>query len=191
MKKKDPIIFNTTKMEKKQSKLQFSTEYQNQNFFMEENSPLNPYGPNYFFLAYDTKVYNKFIRLRRYVHFSPEDNNRILKANIYYFLGLVTSFLMGISLGIAVKRVLIKRITKINDFVEDHPRVYFGVMGSGLTTLGYSFLNDYYMVNIYYPLMSKYLENAKENGFEDYKIDESYKDNKVSFYIKKYLGMSF
>lgn len=134
------------------------------------------------------KVYNKFIRVRRYVHFSPEDNDQINKGNIYYFLGLVTSFLMGISLGIALKRILIKRITKLNDFVEDYPRFYFGLMGSGVTTIGYSFLNDHYMNKIYFPLISKYLENAKQNGFEDYDIDESYKENRLSVYIRKKLG---
>ena len=45
-----------SKKETKPSKLQFSSEYQNQNFFMDDTNPLNPYGPNYFYLAYDTKV---------------------------------------------------------------------------------------------------------------------------------------
>ena len=122
------------------------------------------------------------------MHFSPEENDQINKGNIYYFLGLVTSFLMGISIGIALKRLLIKRITKLNDFVEDYPRIYFGLMGSGVTTIGYSLLNDHYMNKIYFPLISKYLEKAKENGFEDYDIDESYKENRLSVYLRKKLG---
>lgn len=178
-------------VEKGSSHLQFSSEYQDQGFFLEDTNPLNPYGPNYYYLAYDTKVYNKFIRLRRYVHFDASDNDRLIRANIYYFLGIVGSFLVGLSFGIAAKRVSGKRFTKLNDLMEDYPRVYFGIMGSLFTTIGYSFLNDYYMNRIYFPFMEKYLGEAKMNGFEDYTIDESYKEQRLSAYVKKYLAFGF
>jgi len=138
------------------TKRHLKNEYQN--FFMEETSPLNPYGPNYHFLAYDTKVYNKFNRLKRYVHLTPEDTERLLKGNVYYFCGIVTSLL------------------------------YYGLMGSCTTTLGYSFLTDYYIMKICSPMIPKYLEKAVENGFEDYQLDETHKNNKLIIYIKKLLN---
>jgi len=40
---------------------------------MSDEDPNNPYGPNYIELPYDTKAYYKFTRIRKYVHYTPED----------------------------------------------------------------------------------------------------------------------
>lgn len=154
---------------------------------MEETSSLNPYGPNYYFLAYDTKVYNKFNRLKRYVHLSPEDTDKLIKGNVYYFLGIITSFFIGVGFGLAIKKTVLKKSLNLTEFIEDYPRFYYGLIGSGVTTIGYSFLNDYYIMRICFPMIETYLEKAKENGFEDYDIDETYKNKKISIYIKKYI----
>ena len=41
--------------------------------FMKEHDPRNPYGPNYQELPYDTKVYYKFCKISKYVHYNLED----------------------------------------------------------------------------------------------------------------------
>ena len=174
-------------MEKKQ-RPHLKTEIQG--FFMEETSPLNPYGPNYYFLAYDTKVYNKFVRVKRHVHLTPEDTETLVKGNVYYFCGMISSFLFGLTLGIALKRLFINRFIRMNELVEDHPRIYYGLFGSCLTTIGYSYLTDYYIMQLCYPMIGKYLDKAIENGFEDYEIDETHKNNKIIYKIKKFLNFS-
>ena len=40
---------------------------------MSETDPQNPYGPNYEELPYETKVYYKFNKIRRYIHYTKED----------------------------------------------------------------------------------------------------------------------
>lgn len=43
------------------------------NIYMEETSPTNPFGPNYFSLPYETKIVYKFSRMKAYVKASRED----------------------------------------------------------------------------------------------------------------------
>ena len=40
---------------------------------MKETDPKNPYGPNYEELPQSTKIYYKFNKVKKYVHFSKED----------------------------------------------------------------------------------------------------------------------
>ena len=47
--------------------------------FIDELDPKNPYGPNFEELPYKTKQFYKFNRMRKYVHFSKEDNEHLLK----------------------------------------------------------------------------------------------------------------
>jgi hypothetical protein len=47
-------------------------EYTN-NPFMSDHDPKNPYGPNYEPLPYETKLYYKFCKIAKFVHYSPED----------------------------------------------------------------------------------------------------------------------
>ena len=41
--------------------------------FLSELDKTNPYGPNYEGLPLDTKIYYKFSRIRKYVHYDMED----------------------------------------------------------------------------------------------------------------------
>ena len=50
--------------------------------FMGENHPLNPYGNNYIDHPYETKLFYKFNCVKKYVHLSPEDEERVWQSNI-------------------------------------------------------------------------------------------------------------
>ena len=41
--------------------------------FLNELDPNNPYGPNFEGLPYESKVYYKFSRIRKYVHYDYDD----------------------------------------------------------------------------------------------------------------------
>lgn len=66
---------------------------------MEETDPRNPFGPNYQDLPYDTKVYYKFNKVRKYVHFDKEDQDKVIWNNYEFVLG--STLAIGLTMGCA------------------------------------------------------------------------------------------
>ena len=66
---------------------------------MDDLDPKNPYGPNYEELSYNTKLYYKFNKVKKHVHFSEKDKNTLLNAHLKMFMATAGAF--SLSLGIA------------------------------------------------------------------------------------------
>lgn len=171
-------------MENEKKKLDLNYD----SFFMNETSQFNPYGPNYYYLAYDTKVYNKFILMKKFTQFSKEDSEKLLWANIFYFSGMFFSVVCGLSLGVLAKKAGSRISYKIADIIKNHPQIYYLFFSFSGVCVGYSFLNDYYIMNVCNTIMNKYIDDAKKNGFEDYEVDETNKNKTLAFYIRKYMN---
>ncbi len=141
------------------------------NPFMEEVDPRNPYGPNYEELPYDTKVYYKFNRVKKFVHLEKDDQDQMLNFNYKYIFGMLGAAVVGCVGGYAIKRFLIKPFfSNFEDWIDQFSGVYYGLFFAGSATLAYYKLDDMYIKQVCYPLLDKYLDQAIKNGFEDYKI---------------------
>lgn len=139
--------------------------------FMKENDKRNPYGPNYYSLPLDTKIYNKFNLVRRFVHINEDDHYLILKWNAGYCLGIFGSFIGGFLIAWGFKGILKKlSINKVLDVFNDFPRIYFGGFCFASTFFAYDILSKKYIIELCEPMMNKYLAEAVKNGFEDYEI---------------------
>lgn len=159
--------------------------------FLEETSSLNPYGPNYYYLAYDTKVLNKFNRMKMFTQISKEDTERILWGNIYHFSGMIFSLLFGVGIGFFSQTMISKVSPRLHEKIKFYPRTYYGFFSFPMIALGYSAMNDYYIRNVCIYLMDKYIDEAKKNGFEDYELDETHKYKNLIIYIKKILNIPY
>ena len=74
------------------------------NPFMLESDPKNPYGPNYEELPYETKLYYKFHRVKKYVHLTQEDQDKMINSNFQFFLGTAASMAFGCLLAYGLKK---------------------------------------------------------------------------------------
>lgn len=141
------------------------------NPFISETDPKNPYGPNYEELPYHTKVYYKFNRLKKFVHLEKEDSEKIMLFNMQFaFLALGGA---AITSGFAylMKRFLIKpNFGTFHEFLDRYSHVYYGVLIAGSTTAVYHYNSKHYIDQICQPFIDKYMAQALDNGFEDYKI---------------------
>jgi len=143
------------------------------NPFMEEIDPKNPYGPNYEELPYDTKVYYKFNRVKKFVHIDKGDQETMFNYNFKYVFGMIGAVTLGCLTGYGIRRLFIKPyLTRTEDFIEQIPHLYYGVFFAGSATMAYYKLDEMYTKDICYPLLDKYLPEAIKNGFEDYTISQ-------------------
>ena len=139
-----------------------------------ETDPNNPYGPNYYFLPRQSKVYYKYLRLSKFVHLDKKDEEALLNFNYIFYGGVILSIAAGYFLSKGLMVGIVPRFA---------PRVYMGwssgskfmmngLMGSLFGSLAYFKLNNYYSNNYIEVLTNKYIDRAIENGFVDYKISE-------------------
>lgn len=143
------------------------------NPFMEETDPKNPYGPNYEELPFDTKVYYKFNRVKKFVHLSKEDQDTVLNYDFKYFFGTVAAAAIGCLAGYGLKKFVIRPyLNKLDDWIEQLPHMYYGLYFAGGATLAYYQIGDWYIKDVCYPMLDKYLPEAVKNGFDDYEISQ-------------------
>lgn len=108
--------------------------------FLSELDPTNPYGPNFEGLPLESKIYYKFSRIRKFVHYDYEDQRKIMLSNIGFVAGMLGSGLLGVALAkISMKFAKGKRMFEI---LEDYQHLYYAVMGSGGATAFYGVYSD-------------------------------------------------
>lgn len=89
--------------------------------FMQETDPRNPYGPNYEELPFETKIYYKYNKVKKYVHFAKEDEDVILNANFKFMFGLLGTITGSIVSAYILKRFIFKPfIPKIFEYCSDY-----------------------------------------------------------------------
>jgi len=143
------------------------------NPFMEEVDPKNPYGPNYEELPFDTKVYYKFNRVKKFVHIDKDDQEKMFNYNFKFIFGILGAVAVGCLTGYGLKRFFIKPyLSNVDDFLEQAPHLYYGLFFAGSATWAYYKMDELYIKQVCYPLLDKYLPQAITNGFEDYTISE-------------------
>ena len=71
---------------------------------MLEHDARNPYGPNYTFHDYMTKVVHKYNLLMNFVNLTPEDEDYKQKGQYKYLATLVGGFFGGIFIAVALRR---------------------------------------------------------------------------------------
>jgi hypothetical protein len=143
---------------------------QDVNPFMLETDPRNPYGPNYEELPYETKLYYKFNRVRKYVHFEPEDQDKILKSNYDFTFGMIGIVTVGCLAGLALRRYGLKHIGKLDEMIDNYSNFYYGFFFAGSGTFAYYYMSDKYVKDICEPFLTKYTDKAVANGFDNYEI---------------------
>ena len=145
--------------EKKTSKSKLhELRHKDSNPYMQETDPRNPFGPNYEDLPYDTKVYYKFNKVRKYVHMDKEDQEKIIWNN-YEFLGgtsVVTALCMG--LGYGIRYLMVEKYHKGYSLLTNYSNIYYGLFFSAGITTAYYYYTDVYMKDIVYPMLDKYLD---------------------------------
>ncbi|KAL4475784.1 hypothetical protein ABPG72_011561 [Tetrahymena utriculariae] len=155
--------------------------------FMSETNPRNPYGCNYEELEYETKVFYKYQEIKKHVHFSEQDQNKVIQANFMYMAGVTLSVLGSLGLGYVMKKnQVFSRLRTLHILAEEYTNFYYGFFVAASGSFSYFYCNRYYIQEVCKPLMMKYLEGAKENGFQDYRISET----KPFDWEEKFLGSS-
>lgn len=143
------------------------------NPYMEETDPRNPYGPNYEELPYETKVYYKFNKVRKFVHLDKDDQDKLLSANFQSIFGTIASTAVGCLFAYGLRRFAIKpNLPRIDETIASHANLYYGFFFAGAGTLAYFQLGDMYIRDVSAPMLDKYLAEAIKNGFDDYKISD-------------------
>lgn len=160
-----PSLMSSSSSSSSKLRLSLSSPY------MSLTDSRNPYGPNYSGHAYDTKVFNKFNSVKRFVHMEEKDQKTLLYGNVAYFFGLFGAFLGGATISIVLKKMVLKlKLKKINELIEDYHGAYFSAFTFSATLGGYWWWSNWYVLGLCEPLLGKYLEEAKRNGFENYEI---------------------
>jgi len=142
------------------------------NPFMAETDPKNPYGPNYEELPYDTKVYYKFNKVRKFVHFDKEDQEKIVKSNYEFVLGMLGAVGGGCLVGLLLRKYGLRHFSKIDEWIDSYSHVYYGLFFAGSGTTAYYWYSDKYIKEICEPFIDKYLQQAIKNGFDNYEISQ-------------------
>lgn len=141
------------------------------NPYMEETDPRNPYGPNYEELPYETKVYYKFNRVKKFVHLDKEDQDKMLSANFQSVFGTLGSMALGCVFAYGLRRFAVKPyFSKLDEIIGNYSNLYYGFFFAGFGTLAYFQLGDMFVRDISAPFLDKYLAEAIKNGFDDYQI---------------------
>jgi hypothetical protein len=139
------------------------------NLFVREVDAKNPYGPNYEFLPFTTKLYYKYIRMKKFVRFTKEEQEFAFFKDLEFYGGILAIALFGGFLAFGTRRFLLKDKVPI---VNEYPMIFDSFFGAGLATAGYEALNAHYIHTLCGPLVEKYLSEARLNGFEDYEISK-------------------
>jgi len=98
---------------------ELTQEYQS-SFIIQDTDANNPYGPNYTLLPIDTKVYYKWLRLKKFIHQMPEDQHEHLRQN-YKFYGSCTFtgiVMFGFAYG-TKNTMMIKHTPKLYDLINE------------------------------------------------------------------------
>jgi len=110
---------------------------------MDEMDPKNPYGLNYEELSYNTKLYYKFNRLKKYVHLSEEDKNILLYAQAKIFLATTGSFTVSMAIAYFLKhRIYPKYIPTLHNLANEYSKFYYALIGASTSTYSYFKYND-------------------------------------------------
>lgn len=140
---------------------------------LEDTNPNHAYGPNYYMLPRELKVYYKYIRLRKFVHVKVEDEKEIIKFNYFFYFGIIASIFGVYNFSRFFNKFVLKKISNPTyRHVKKLPVAYFGVPASLAGSLTYGYLNVYFVKNYCYDFMDKYRDEAIQNGFDDYDISE-------------------
>jgi hypothetical protein len=142
------------------------------NPFMPETDPKNPYGPNYEELPYDTKIYYKFNRIRKFVHFDQGDQEKIVNSNYEFVLGMTASLALGSLFALGLRKYGLKHIPRLDDWIDSYSHIYYGLFFAGTGTASYYYYSDKYIKDICEPFTEKYLSDAIKNGFDNYEISQ-------------------
>lgn len=141
------------------------------NPFFKETDPRNPYGPNFEELPYLTKVYYKFSRMRKFVHFDTEDQHLIARENWIFYIGVLGSGTLAMLTGVVFRKfILQKYFENLYKWTDFYAPIYYGLLGAGAVTGWYSYRDDYYTEHVCLPLLEKYISTAIDHGFDDYEI---------------------
>jgi hypothetical protein len=159
--------------EKKQQKKPVKLKNEGTNPFMLETDSKNPYGPNYEGLPLESKIYYKYARVKKFVHFADEDSKMVIDTDMKWLLGIFCYVSAGAISSIFLKNLVAKRSSKrIFELLDTYSTLYYGVAVAQAFTSGYFALNSYYVKTVCNPMIDKYLKQAIDNGFEDYEISQ-------------------
>ena len=138
---------------------------------LDDIGPTNPYGPNYSQLPFDTKLYYKWLRMKKYIHLKPLDQEEHIRHNYIYYGSLFASGFMMYGLAYLSKNyVLVKHFPRVYDVQNDMPAIYYGLWISYGVSKALTTVQTYHIKEFIIPNLEKYLDEGKENGFADYKI---------------------
>ncbi|CAD8183868.1 unnamed protein product [Paramecium pentaurelia] len=139
--------------------------------FMSENHPLNPYGNNFIDHPYESKIFYKFNSVKQYVHLEEDDQFRISKYSAYFAFGLGGTLIGTIGgFHLLLKYVFKPYYTTTFEHFNHYKHLYLGLLVASSVTFMYTYLTTLYINNVSRPLLYKYLDEAKKNGFQDYEI---------------------
>lgn len=134
----------------------------------------NPYGPNYILLPYETKLYYKWLRLKKYIHLSEVDQERHINQNYIFYGSLIATGLTMYSLAYLTKNyMLVKSFPKTYDLFNEMPAIYYGLWISAGVSKTFTAVNTYHINDYVIPNLEKYIDEAKENGFANYEISQT------------------
>jgi hypothetical protein len=139
------------------------------NPFMEEHDERNPFGPNYLYLDYDTKVNFKFSNMSRHIILREEDEK--LKFN--HGLVLVGSVPAALGWSYLLCWGICKLIEPLQfryPLLAYRKSLICPALMAVSATLAYKYASDEYHQKVTVVLSEKYLQEAIKNGFKDYKI---------------------
>ena len=125
---------------------------------MLESDPRNPYGPNYEELPHLTKMYYKFTKMKKYIHFDSADEEKMMQANYKFLLGLLGTFSLSFILAYATKEFILQRVWRsFYISLHDHGKYYYSFCGAAVTTIAYYKFSEIYINELCTPMLDKYM----------------------------------
>ena len=135
--------------------------------YMTTTDPANPFGFNYELKEKHAKINTKFKQMKKYVNIEDEDKKNLFQGYIYFYTGCATAFMVPFMPVLLIKNIF-------PNFKLFKSRIIYTsfqiLLPSFTLSLAYKplfirMLNDYQI-----PILKKYMSQAVENGFYDYKI---------------------
>ncbi|EGR32900.1 hypothetical protein IMG5_067410, partial [Ichthyophthirius multifiliis] len=95
---------------------------------MSDTDPRNPYGYNYEEFEYESKVFYKYQQIKKYIHFIPEDQEKVTNANFIYIGGMFLATLCSLGSGYLIRSSYIfkNKIIFLHKFIQEYPKIYYG-----------------------------------------------------------------
>lgn len=137
-----------------------------------ETDPNNPYGPNYHQLPYEYKLYYKYLRLKKFIHLSPDDQKAQINHN-YKFYGQIFGAGLGMfALSHTLRLGVINRkLPKLMEYLDiGLSPFYYGLFVASGVSYAYGECSSRYIKDFVIPTMENYQDEALKNGFSDYDI---------------------